>query len=122
MSRATRIEFPGALYHAMGRGVGGMKVFAEDGDFRKFLDLVGERVDGGDLLVHAFCLMSNHYHLLLETPRGGLSRWMHGILGTYAEWFNFTRKRRGHLWQGRYKAIRGIRQEDPENNGQAPRI
>ena len=82
-----------------------MKVFTEDGDFRKFLDLAGERVDGGDLIVHAFCLMSNHYHLLLETPRGGLSRWMHGILGTYAEWFNFTRKRRGHLWQGRYKAI-----------------
>ncbi len=82
-----------------------MQVFGEDQHFERFVNLLGDRVESGDLIVHAFCLMTNHFHLLLETPRGELSRWMQGILGNYAQWFNFTRKRTGHLWQGRYKAI-----------------
>lgn len=105
MSRATRVEFPGAIYHAMGRAIGGARSFPEDGHRERFLEFVGQRVEGGDLIVHAFCLMTTHYHLLLETPRAGLSRWMQGILGNYAQWLNLREERFGHLWQGRFKAI-----------------
>lgn len=105
MSRATRVEFPGAIYHAMGRAMGGVKAFTEDEHRERFLESIGQKVESGDLIVHAFCLMTTHYHLLVETPRGGLSRWMHGVLGNYAQWFNILEKRFGHLWKGRYKAI-----------------
>jgi len=105
MSRATRVEFPGATYHVMARTVEGIGAFPVDSDKATFLSKIGEIVEGGDLEVHAFCLMWNHFHLLAGTPRGELSRWMQRILGTYAQRFNFLRKRSGHLWQGRYKAI-----------------
>ncbi len=105
MCRATRIEFPGAFYHAMSRGIDRRKVFPGDEHFERFLKLMGDRVEGGDLDVHAFCLMENHFHLLLGTPRGNLSRWMQGVLGSYAQWYNAREGRSGHLWQGRYKAI-----------------
>jgi REP element-mobilizing transposase RayT len=105
MSRATRVEYPGALYHAMGRGIDGREVFPEDEHRERFLRLVGKAVESGDLVVHAYCLMTTHYHLLLETPRGGLSRWMQRLLGEYAQGYNIRMERFGHLWQGRYKAI-----------------
>lgn len=105
MSRAARVEFEGALYHVMCRGVARLPVFLSDEDRKQFLAGVGGLVEGGDLAVCAFCLMPNHYHLLCETPRGGLSRWMRHINGDYARWFNSRHRRVGHLWQGRYKAI-----------------
>ena len=105
MSRSTRIEFSGALYHAMGRGIGGVQAFPDDAHRVRFLEGIGKLIETGDLVVHAFCLMTTHYHLLVETPRGGLSRWMQGLLGAYAQWFNIREGRSGHLWQGRYKAI-----------------
>jgi len=105
MSRATRIEYPGALYYAMGRTIGGTKAFPEDEYRERFLRFLGRRVESGDLIVHAFCLLPTQYHLLLETPRGELSRWMQGILGGFDQWFNVRNGRAVHLWQGRYKAI-----------------
>ncbi|MHC5037393.1 MAG: transposase [Planctomycetota bacterium] len=105
MSRATRIEFPGAIYHVMSRTVEGTEAFKTDSEKRSFLSILGEIVEGGDLEVHAFCLMWNHFHLLVATPRANLARWMHRLLGLYAQRINHFRKRSGHLWQGRYKAI-----------------
>jgi REP element-mobilizing transposase RayT len=105
MSRALRIEFPGAIYHVMARGVAGMPVFRDDADRLMLLQEIEAQVRLGVLVVHAFCLMLNHIHLLCETPRAGLGRTMHDILGNFAASFNRLHKRAGHLWQGRYKAI-----------------
>ena len=105
MSRATRIEFEGACYHVMSRGVARMPTFRDDEDRRSFLEIVGDLVGRGALEVHAFCLMPNHYHLLVGTPLGELSRWMRHVNGDYVRRFNVRHRRVGHLWQGRYKAI-----------------
>ncbi len=105
MSRAVRIEFDGACYHVMSRGVARRPTFLDDEDRRRFLGNVEKLVDRGVLQVFAFCLMPNHYHLLLSTPLGQLSRWMRHINGDYVRGFNLRHRRVGHLWQGRYKAI-----------------
>lgn len=105
MSRPVRVEYPGALYHAMARGVARMPTFVDDQDRRAFLDLLSKLVEARALEVHAFCLMPNHYHLLLRTPSGELSRWMRQLNSAYAHAFNLRHRRVGHLWQGRYKAI-----------------
>jgi REP element-mobilizing transposase RayT len=105
MSRALRIEFPGATYHTMARGVGGMEVFADDVDRQVLLSLLGELVTAGVLIIHGFCLMLTHIHLLAETPLGELSRCMHRLLGPFAEHYNRRHHHSGHLWQGRYKAL-----------------
>ncbi|RPJ85516.1 MAG: hypothetical protein EHM18_10160 [Acidobacteria bacterium] len=105
MSRALRIEFPGATYHAMARGVGGMDVFADDTDRRVFLSLLGELVAAGVLIIHCLCLMLTHFHLLAETPLGEMNRCMRDLLGPYAEYYNRCHRRSGYLWQGRYKAL-----------------
>jgi putative transposase len=111
MSRALRIEFPGALYHVMARGVARMPIFQNNVDRVMLLKEIEAKVQLGVLIVHAFCLMVNHIHLLCETPFAGLRRIMHDILGNYASGFNRAHDRVGHLWQGRYKAI--LVQEGP---------
>ena len=105
MARPIRVEFPGALYHVMSRGVGGSATFWDDGDRIKFLDGIGTLIEAGFLIVHAFCLMTNHFHLLCETPIGKLGRLMHKLLSSYSRDFNRRHSRAGHLWQARYKAI-----------------
>ncbi len=105
MSRQGRIEFPDALYHVMGRGVARMPVFLDDRDREELLSRMARLVDRGDLIVLAFCLMHNHVHILCQTPRGALGRWMQLLMGGYALWFNRRHRRVGHLWQGRYKAL-----------------
>lgn len=105
MSRAVRIEFPGAFYHVMARGVARMPTFLDDDDRRRFLLILGHLVERGVLEIYAYCLMPNHYHLLLRTPRAGLARWMRHVNGDYVRGFNLRHRRVGHLWQGRYKAI-----------------
>lgn len=105
MSRALRVEYPGAIYHAMARGVARMPVFDDDQDRLCLLHQIEVLIETGALLVHAFCLMLNHIHLLCETPFGGMSRWMQQILGNYGRIFNDRHSRSGHLWQGRYRAI-----------------
>lgn len=105
MARPLRLEFPGAIYHVMSRGVARTKTFLEAADYEFFLELVGNAVTDGTLIIHAFALLSNHFHFLAETPLGRLGRWMHKILGHYALRFNLRHGRVGHLWQARYKAI-----------------
>ncbi|MBI2837232.1 MAG: transposase [Acidobacteria bacterium] len=105
MARPTRIEFDGALYHVTSRGVARMPAFVGDSDRIEFLDILSALVGDGHLIVHAFCLMPNHYHMLCETPGGDLGRMMRDLNGQYAQGFNRRHRRVGHLWQARYKAI-----------------
>ena len=89
----------------MARGVARMPVFVDDQDRLSLMRQIEAFVEAGALLVHAFCLMLNHIHLLCETPFGGMGRWMQQILGNYAQIFNERHGRSGHLWQSRYRAI-----------------
>lgn len=105
MARPLRIEYPGAFYHVTSRGNEQKDVFKSQRDREKFLEYLGSATERYGAVVHAYCLMSNHYHLLLETPVGNLSQIMRHINGAYTTYFNIKRKRAGHLFQGRYKAI-----------------
>ena len=105
MSRPVRVEFPGATYHVLSHGVDGAPTFADDLDCTTFLDFLKEFVAIQKLIVFAFVLMRNHFHLLLQTPLAGLSRHMQRLLVRYTKWFNRRHHRRGHLWQARYKAV-----------------
>jgi putative transposase len=105
MSRPLRIEFAGALYHVTSRGDGREDIFLEDGDREVFLDVIAEVNDRFNWTLHGYCLMGNHYHLLLETPDGNLSQGMRQLNGVYTQRFNRKHKRVGHVFQGRYKAI-----------------
>ena len=105
MARPLRLEYPGALYHVTSRGNARAKIFVDDSDHRAFLDVMSFVVKRFNWLCHAYCLMSNHYHLLIETPEANLSRGMRQLNGIYTQKFNWKRHRSGHLLQGRYKAI-----------------
>ena len=105
MARPLRIEYPGAFYHVTSRGNEQKDVFKSQRDREKFLEYLESSTERYGAVVHAYCLMSNHYHLLLETPAGNLSQIMRHINGAYTTYFNIKRKRSGHLFQGRYKAI-----------------
>ncbi|MDA3902779.1 MAG: transposase, partial [Desulfuromusa sp.] len=105
MSRQLRIVYPGAYYHVTSRGNERKDVFKSQRDREKFLEYLTSATERYGAVVHAFCLMSNHYHLLLETPEGNLSQIMRHINGAYTTYFNMKRKRSGHLFQGRFKAI-----------------
>lgn len=105
MARPLRIEYPGAFYHVTSRGNEQKDVFKSQRDREKFLDYLASATTRYGAVIHAYCLMSNHYHLLLETPEGNLSQIMRHINGAYTTYFNVKRKRAGHLFQGRYKAI-----------------
>ena len=105
MTRPLRIEYPGAYYHVMNRGLSHGKVFVQDRDREQFFALVGELSRLWGLKVHAYCLMDTHYHLLLQTPKGELSRAMRHLDGIYTLKFNRLHGRDGPLFRGRYKAI-----------------
>lgn len=105
MPRSKRIEYPGACYHAMSRGNNGQEIFKTDDGRRLFLATLGEACEQTGWKVHAFVLMSNHYHLLLETPEANLVDGMKWFQGAYTQRFNSMFRQRGHLFQGRYKAI-----------------
>lgn len=105
MSRPLRLEYPGALYHITARGNAQAAIFLSDADREMFLSGLGEAVERFGWLCHAYCLMDNHYHLLIETPEGNLSRGMRQLNGVYTQRFNREHRRVGHLLQGRYKAI-----------------
>jgi putative transposase len=105
MARSLRIEFPGAVYHVTSRGNARAETFADDTDRGAFLDLLGVCVDRFHWICHAYCLMGNHYHLLIETPEGNLARGLRELNGRYTQAFNRRHQRVGHLFQGRYKAI-----------------
>lgn len=105
MARPLRIEFPGALYHVTSRGNARAPIFMGDPDRRSFLRILGEVVERSRWLCHAYCLMPNHYHLLVETPEANLSRGMRQINGVYTQRFNRAHDRVGHLLQGRFGAV-----------------
>jgi REP element-mobilizing transposase RayT len=105
MARPLRIIYPGAFYHVTCRGNERKNVFKSKRDREKFLEYLDSATQRYDAVIHVFCLMDNHYHLLLETPSGNLPQIMRHINGAYTTYFNVKRERSGHLFQGRYKAI-----------------
>ena len=105
MSRPLRIEYPGAFYHVTSRGNERKMVFQSTRDREKYLAYLESAHDRYGAIIHVYCLMGNHYHLLLETPRGNLSRVLHHINRAYTTYFNIKRGRSGHLFQGRFKGI-----------------
>lgn len=104
MSRPLRLEYPGAWWHITSRGVERRNIFVDDHDRRVFLRNLAAVIRDLRWRLHAYVLMSNHYHLLVETMEPTLSRGMHKLGGTYAEFFNKRHDRVGHLFQGRFKA------------------
>jgi len=105
MARPLRIEYPGAFYHVTSRGNEQKDVFRSRTDREKFLSYLDSATQRYNAVIHAYCLMNNHFHLILETPTGNLSQIMRHINGAYTTYFNVKRKRSGHLFQGRFKAI-----------------
>jgi len=105
MARPLRIEYPGAFYHVMNRGQSRRSIFMEDKGRQSFLDLLADIARLWKVEIYAYCLMDNHYHLLLSTPTGGLSRAMRHVDGIYTQKFNRVHHRDGPLFRGRYKAI-----------------
>ncbi len=105
MARQLRIEYPGALYHVTSRGNEKKDIFKSIKDRDKFLSYLSSAWERHGAVFHAYCLMSNHFHLMVETPLGNLSWIMKHINGSYTTYFNVKHKRAGHLLQGRYKAV-----------------
>jgi len=104
MARPLRIEFSGGLYHVTARGNGRQAIFADDTDRERFLGVLTSVVSRYHVLCHAYCLMGNHYHLLLETPEANLSRAMRQLNGVYSQAFNRRHRRPGHVLAGRFQA------------------
>lgn len=105
MPRALRIQYPGAIYHVMNRGDRREPIFRDDLDHKRFLATLGEVCRKTDWQIHAFVLMPNHFHLVIETPNANLVTGMKWFLGTYTTRFNRRHKLFGHLFSGRYKAL-----------------
>ncbi len=105
MARPLRIEFSGALYHVTARGDRRERIYADDYDRTLWIDILGAVCARFDFAVHAYCLMGNHYHLLIETPLAQLSKGMRQLNGVYSQAFNRRHNLVGHVFQGRYAAI-----------------
>jgi REP element-mobilizing transposase RayT len=105
MSRALRIVYKNAVYHITSRGNGKQNIFLSDGDREFFLNLLIKTIKRYGWLCHSYCLMNNHYHLIIETPLANLSVGMRQLNGVFAQYFNRIHNTVGHLFQGRFKAI-----------------
>jgi len=105
MARPLRLEYENAVYHITSRGNARASIFLDKDDRARFLDTLADVVDRYGWICHAYCLMTNHYHLLIETPNADLSHGMQLFNGVYTQWFNRRHDRVGHLLQGRFKAI-----------------
>ena len=105
MSRPLRLEYEGAVYHITSRGNARQRIFFTDVDKTAFLRILAEAVARFGWICHAYCLMPNHYHLLIETPDANLSRGMRHLNGVFTQWSNHRNRRTGHLFQGRFKSI-----------------
>lgn len=105
MARPLRIEFEGAVYHVTARGNERRKIFFSKRDYEKFKEYIAEAKEKYHFILHCYVLMTNHYHLLIETPEKNLSKIMHHINSSYTTYTNVKRKRSGHLFQGRFKSI-----------------
>ncbi len=104
MSRPLRVEFPGGLYHVTARGNGRQPIFVDEADREAFLVVLSSVVARYFVRCHAYCLMGNHHHLLLETPEANLSRAMRQLNGVYSQGFNRRHRRSGHVFEGRFQA------------------
>ncbi len=105
MSRPLRIEYPDAWHHVMNRGRRSEKIYSNNSDRESFIKVLQESSELWNIRVAAYCLMSNHYHLLVQTPEGNLSRGMRHINGVYTQRFNRSHKKEGQLFRGRYKTV-----------------
>ena len=105
MARKLRVQYPGAVYHVINRGDRREDIFQDDHDRTRFLETVAEACAKTDWQVHAYCLMRNHFHLVVETPQPNLVSGMQWLLGTYTSRFNRRHQEFGHLFSGRYKAL-----------------
>jgi len=105
MARPLRVEYPGAFYHVINRGNAGEKIFKNQRDKNKFLEYLQKAGERFSLIIHTYCLMSNDYHVLIETPQANLGRAMQWLNVCYATYYNRKRQRSGHLFQGRFKAL-----------------
>ena len=105
MTRPLRLEFPGAIYHLTNRGNARQDIFADDDDRERFLTILADSVRRFNWICHAYCLMGNHYHLLMETLDPNVSRGMRQLNGMYTQAFNRRHSCVGHVFQGRYKSI-----------------
>jgi REP element-mobilizing transposase RayT len=105
MARPLRVEVEGGLFHVTSRGDGREEIFIDEGDRIVFLGVLERVVARQGWLCHAYCLMGNHYHLLLETPRANLSQGMRQLNGVYTQRFNLRHHREGHVFQGRFRSI-----------------
>ncbi len=104
MARPLRVEFPGGIYHVTARGNGRQAIFEDDADRARFLAVLASVVERYHVLCHAYCLMGNHYHLLLETPEANLSRAMRQLNSVYSQGFSRRHRRPGHVLEGRFGA------------------
>jgi len=105
MARKLRVEYPGAIYHVLNRGDRREPIFRDDADRHRFLETLSEACSKTGWQLHAYCLMGNHFHLVLETPQANLVTGMKWFLGTYTSRFNRRHQFVGHLFSGRYKAL-----------------
>lgn len=105
MARKLRVRFEGAIYHVTLRGVERRPIFTEDRERERFLDRLADGVETHDVRLYLFCLMPNHAHLVVETPRANIDRFMQGLETAYTVYFNLRHGRCGHLMQGRYGAV-----------------
>jgi REP element-mobilizing transposase RayT len=106
MPRQPRAEEPGAIYHVYARGAARQDIFRDDLDRRRYLRLLSQAVRWRSWYCLSYCLMSNHVHLVLETPQPNLSAGMMRFHGDYAKYFNRRHSLSGHVFQGRYEAVR----------------
>ena len=109
MARPLRLEYPGAIYHVVARVVGNWQdknnlLFKDQRDYERFIGSLADRVDQFQIRLFLFCLMNNHFHLVLETPMANLQTFMQALLTSYSVYFNLRHDRHGHLFQGRYKS------------------
>jgi len=105
MSRPLRIAYPGAWYHVMNRGRRSEKIFIDKKDYTSFVNLLHETTEAWNVRISAYCLMPNHYHMLIHTPEGNISRAMRHVNGVYTQRFNNRNNCDGQLFRGRYKSI-----------------
>jgi putative transposase len=105
MARKLRVEYAGAIYHVMNRGDRRERIFVDDADRQRFVDTLGEACAKTGWQIHAYVLMPNHFHVVVETPQPNLVAGMKWLLGTYTSRFNQRHKLFGHLFSGRYKSL-----------------
>lgn len=105
MARPLRIEYPGAFYHVINRGHRREPIVTDERDKERFISHLSRMAKQFHVLVHSYCLMTNHYHLIIETPEGNLSQALHWLNVSYAAYYNRRHRYAGHLFQGRFKAV-----------------